>query len=142
MTEKYLNKSAKELFWIFWLGIPYLIWMYSIGIELNKKNLKHKRLNKILLITLVIYPIAYIISILIMLFSGNADLKVIKPFHFGAMFCIFSLMILTTITIIKFETSEKLKKSNGIELFLGIWVFVIGSWYVQPKLNKYIKQIK
>lgn len=143
MTENYLNKSAKELFWIFWLGIPYLIWMYSIGIELNKKNHKYKELNKILLIILVGYPITYVIFILILLISGNvADIDTIKPFHFGAMFCMFSLMILTSITIVKFEKTEKLKRSNRIELFLKIWIFVIGIWHLQPKLNKYIKRIK
>ena len=143
MTENYLNKSAKELFWIFWLGIPYLIWMYSIGIELNKKTNKHKDLNKIILITLIGYPIVYVVLILILLLSGNEpDDDIIKPFHFASMFCMFSLMILTSRTILKFEKAEKLKRSNGIELFFGIWVFVIGIWYVQPKLNKYIKRIK
>ena len=58
------------------------------------------------------------------------------------MICMFLLMILTSITIIKFEKAEKLKQSNGIGLFFGIWYFIIGVWYIQPKLNEYINRIK
>ena len=61
---------------------------------------------------------------LTLLISGIADMNAILPFHFGAMICMFILMILTSITIIKFEKVEKLKQSNGIGLFFGIWYFI------------------
>lgn len=142
MTREYLSKNPKELFWLFWLGIPFLIWIYSIGIELNKKIPESGKLNKIILIGLVAYPLIYIPVGLIVMISGIADMNTIVPFHFGAMICMFLLMILTSITIIKFEKAEKLKQSNGIGLFFGIWYFIIGVWYIQPKLNEYIKRIK
>lgn len=142
MTREYLSKNPKELFWSFWLGIPYLIWMYSIGIELNKKIPKYRELNKIILIGLIAYPIIYIPIGITLLLSGNADMDAIWPYHIGAMLCMFLLMILTSITIIRFEKAEKLKQSNGIGLFFGIWYFVFGVWYIQPKLNDYIKRIK
>jgi zinc transporter ZupT len=119
-----------------------LIWIYSIGIEFNKKIPEHRKLNKIILIALIAYPIIYIPIGMTLLISGIADMNTILPFHFGAMICMFLLIILTSITIIKFEKAEKLKQSNGIGLFFGIWCFIIGIWYIQPKLNKYIKRIK
>ncbi len=63
------------------------------------------------------------------------DVKSILPYHIGAMNSIFGIMILTTLTILKFEKEEKLNQSNRISLFIGIW-------YIQPKLNKYIKMKK
>ena len=142
MTRAYLSKNPKELFWLFWLGIPFLIWIYSIGIELNKKIPESGKLNKIILIGLIVYPLIYLPVAITLLLSGIADLNTIWPFHFGVMICMFSLMILTSITIIKFEKAEKLRPSNGIGLFFGIWYFIIGVWYIQPKLNEYINRIK
>jgi len=142
ITKRYLSKTPKNLFWLSLLGIPYLIWMYSIGIELNKKNTEHNGMNKILLNILVGYPMIYLISAWILILTGNMNMDTILPFHFGAMFCIFLLMILTSRTIIKFEKREKLKESSGIGLFFGIWCYFIGIWYIQPKLNEYIKWIE
>jgi hypothetical protein len=142
ITKRYLSKSPKELFWLSLLGIPYMIWMYSIGIELNKKNQKDIGIKKILLNILVGYPTIYLISTWILILSGKMNMDTILPFHFGAMFCTFLLMILTSRTIIKFEKEENLKESSGIGLFFGIWYYFIGIWYIQPKLNEYIKRIK
>jgi hypothetical protein len=142
ITKRYLSKSPKEIFWLSLLGIPYMIWMYSIGIELNKKNQKDIGIKKILLNILVGYPTIYLISAWILILSGNMNMDTILPFHFGAMFCIFLLMILTSRTIIKFEKEENLKESSGIGLFFGIWYYFIGIWYIQPKLNEYIKRIE
>lgn len=142
ITKRYLSKSPKELFWLSLLGIPYMIWMYSIGIELNKKNQKDIGIKKILLNILVGYPTIYLIGTWILILSGKMNMDTILPFHFGAMFCIFLLMILTSRTIIKFEKEENLKESSGIGLFFGIWYYFIGIWYIQPKLNEYIKRIK
>lgn len=142
ITKRYLSKSPKELFWLSLLGIPYMIWMYSIGIELNKKNQKDIGIKKILLNILFGYPTIYLISAWILILSGNMNMDTILPFHFGAMFCIFLLIILTSRTIIKFEKEENLQESSGIGLFFGIWYYFIGIWYIQPKLNEYIKRIE
>ena len=141
MTREYLSKNPNELFWLFWLGIPFLIWIYSIGIELNKKIPEWRKLNKIILIGLMAYPIVYIPVGITLLIFGIADMNTIMPFHFGAMICMCLLIILTSITIIRFEKAEKLKQSNGIGLFFGFWYSIIGVWYIQPKLNEYIKRI-
>jgi len=142
MTERYLRKTAKEIFWLSILGIPYLIWMYSIGIELNKKIPKNRRLNRFLFIGLSIYPIVYTCIIFPLFITKTLNINSIMTCHIGAMLCVFLLMILTTITIIRFEQSEKLKKSNGIKVFFMLWYFIFGVWYLQPKLNEYIKRIK
>lgn len=141
MTKEYLSKDPKDLFWLFWLGIPFLIWIYAIVIELSKNIPEKEKLNKIILTILLFYPIIYIPTGLTILLLEISNLNAILPYHFGAMICIFILIILATITIIQFEKAEKLKPSNSIGLFFGIWYFIIGVWYIQPKLNRYIKRI-
>ena len=142
MTHEYLSKKPKELFWLFWLGVPYIIWIYSIITELSKKIPKYTKLSKIVMIMLIAYPSIYMPIGLILLLSRYIDMDIILPFHYTAMICMFLLMVLTCITIIKFEKAERLKRSNGVGLFLGIWYFPIGIWIIQPKLNEYIKRIK
>ncbi len=141
ITKRYLSKSAKQMFWLCLLGIPYLIWLYSIGIELNKKVPKYSLINKIILNTLVGYIAVYLVIAWILIFSGNMNIDTILPFHFGAILCMFLLMILTSLTIIRFEKEEKIQQSSGIGLFFGLWYYVIGVWCIQPKLNEYIKRI-
>ena len=142
MTREYLNKVPNDLFWKFWLGIPYLIWMYSVVVELNKRNSDRKELTKIILVGLIAYPTIYVPVGIILLISGKADMDHLMPFHVGAMVCFFLLMALTSLTILKFERAEKLKQSNGLGLFFGIWFFIFGIWHIQPKLNQYVKRIK
>ena len=141
MTDRYLRKKPKELFWLYWLGIPYLIWLFSIGMELNKKLPKYRELNKGLLIALAGYSLFYYFFGIALLFSGKGDLETLRPFHIAAMASMFSLMIMTSITIIRFEKELNLNQSNGFGLFFGIWYFIFGVWDIQPKLNEYIKLI-
>lgn len=91
---------------------------------------------------LIGYPTFYYIIIWVLELSGSIHFDSILPFHFGAMFSMFLLIILTSRTIIRFEKEENLKESSGIKLFFGIWYFFIGIWYIQPKLNEYIKRIE
>jgi signal transduction histidine kinase len=142
MTRVYLNKNPKELFWLFFLAIPYLIWMYSIVTELNKKIPKSQRLNEKVFIAFMVYAIAYIPICIFLLLFTNVDIHDMQPFHFIAMFCTFLLMIFTAITITRFEKAEKFDQSNWVELFFGIWFYFIGVWHIQPKLNNYIKRIE
>lgn len=141
MIRRYLEKNPNELFWKFWLFVPYIIWMYSIGIELNKNTKISPRLNKVLLISLSGYIFTYLPIGIIILLSGFGTISSIFPYHLLAMGCIFLLMILTSLTIRRFEITEGLKPSNGLVTFLEIWCFVFGIWHIQPKLNTYVKRV-
>jgi len=126
------------MFFLFFLGIPYLIWIYSIGIELNKQVNSNKRIKPIYFQILIGYATLYFPFGMFMMMSNSTRFEQIIPFHIAAMACIFVAMILTTISILRFEKSNDLESSNGIGLFFGIWYYIFGIWTIQPKLNKYI----
>lgn len=141
MTNRFLRKKPKELFWLCWLGIPYLIWLLSIGIELNKKISRKRGVNTALFMVLVGYSLIYCILAVSLLISGKVDIASLRPFHFAAMAAVFLLIILASKTIVRFEKEHGLKQSNGFGLFFGIWYFIFGIWDIQPKLNQYIKLV-
>lgn len=139
ISKAYLKKKPKELFWGFWLGIPYLIWLYSIVFELNKKLPKYKLLNQAIFFVLAAYILVCFLIAPFILLYGDLSMDQIQPYHYCGIFCSFSLMILASITIVRFEKQQGLKLSNVWGLFFGIWYFIFGIWDIQPKLNKYVK---
>ena len=137
MIQKYLRKGSKDLFWLSWLGIPYLIWLYSIATVLHKEG-SHV-LRRIVLFALITYPSLYVPVGLTLLLSGHAGMSSIMPFHLAAILCIFCLMLIASLTIRRFEKEAKLRESNWFGIFFGLWYFFFGIWYIQPKLNDYAK---
>ena len=139
MTERFLKKTASEIFWLgILLGVPFIIWLYSIPTELNKRLPKKNRIPSLLFQIPFFYAIGYLPVFFILIFS-HTPFQVIIPFHLTAMFSIFFVMILACISIIRFEKEKNLKQSSGIGLFFGMWYYIFGIWYIQPKLNKYIE---
>lgn len=143
MRKRFLNKTPKELFWLsILLGVPYYVWLYSIVFELNERSSNLSIAIKILFFIFVGYTTIYFFVGWLLIFPGDVKIGTILPFHYGAMLSGFLLIILATQTINQFEKKEKLKQSSRIRLFLGMWLFFIGIWFIQPKLNEYVKRIE
>ena len=141
ITNSFLSSSASKIFWILIWGFPYIVWIYSILVKLNEGIPKAKRIKKIFFLPLVAYPPLYLVAAPFIFKFGSSAMDSIRLFHYAAMACMFLLMILTTITILKFEKSQNMKESNGVDLFIGLWFFPFGIWTIQPKLNKYYQRI-
>lgn len=139
MLKNYLKKDSKKLFFLFLLGIPFYIWLYAIGIELNKKINSRTRIHPILFHITIGFPLVYLPIAIFGFFSQEIPFNTIQTLHFTAMGTSFIALILVSMTIIRFEKSNNLKVSNEFELFFGIWFYVFGIWFIQAKLNKYAK---
>lgn len=86
MTDGFLRKKAKEVFWLgLLLGVPTIICLYSIPTELNKRLPFNNRIHNLLYKTPLFYSIVYIPIFCIFAFS-QTPMHVILPFHFTAMF--------------------------------------------------------
>lgn len=140
MTERFLKKTPRDVFWLSILfGVPLFIWLYSILTELNKRLPQEKRVPILLFQIPLFYLLAYLPVGFVLLIGNYVSIDIILLFHFSAMLSIFFVMLLASVSIRRFEKYKHLKPSNGIMLFLGIWYYVFGVWSIQPKLNKYVK---
>ena len=135
MTRRYLQRSATRTFLLCMLGIPLLIWLYAIAVELNKRMPRKSRLN--------INSMRIVLSA-IGLYFFSIIFQVIDPFeykwaHYSAMFLNLLAVIFTATVFSRFEESHSIEPASGLLSFFLIWLFPIGIWYLQPKLNKYIE---
>lgn len=65
-----------------------------------------------------------------------AGFGIVFPLHLFSMFCIFYLMYFAAKTIKSIELGRRATFSDfGGDFFL-IWFFVIGIWFIQPRVNK------
>ncbi len=137
MTRKYLSRSATSTFFLFMLGFPLLLWLYSIGMEFNNRLPENKQTKKIYYKSTLVYPLIYMIVGPVYLIS-TGNMNSILPFHLLAMATIFVSLFLAAKSITKYEEEFNIKTSSTSEYFMLLWFFPIGVWTVQPRLNKFI----
>lgn len=134
MTRRYLQRKADGSFFLFLLGVPVLIWIYSITVELNKRLPEEKRLD--LRIFYATGGTAVILQLLLLF-------RVIDPFQFSWLGEIAMVLGLTTIgftafLITRFEDYIEIQPTSGLLFFIQLWIAPIGVFYLQPLLNDYI----
>lgn len=104
MTEESLDKKANEIFWLsVLLGIPYFIWLYSIATELNKRLPKEKRIPSLVYQVPFFFALSYIPIAIVVILSMSVSFEFILRFHFTAMASVFFLIVIASISVIKFE---------------------------------------
>lgn len=140
MTETLLKKKASTIFWLgVLLGLPALLWIYAIPIELNKRLPTVKRVPDLIIKIPFLYVIVYLLVYFVLSLTLYITILDIFPFHITAMFSILFLITIATKSIIRFEKHHNFKPSNKFKLFVGLWFYILGVWSIQPKLNSYVK---
>lgn len=122
-------------------------WYYSAGTELFKLNLNHDILNlkkfKISIFILTVFSIFLLVSYVVNYFNysenmpnnGNLFLLLIL-FDFTYIFCIAYCATFIAKNLKALELQKPVVFSEYIiDIFL-IWFFILGIWYIQPRLNK------
>lgn len=141
MTRRFIRYSAKTCFLLsMFFGIPAILWLYSIGIELNKRLDAEHKINRLFLKIPFWYSIIYLIIgpfIAIALISSSGSFNKILPWHFAAMLSILIIMINDARLISKFEKQNNFRETGIGITFFQLWFYPIGIWTLQPKINKY-----
>lgn len=124
-------------FVIFLLSI--LLWCFSIIKRIGKPK-KHY-LKEFLLI---LFPLAYGFFMGANLEDDHLKSKLwfwglLIFFHFFSMFCVFYLIYLAAKTIKSAELGRTAKTQEFIAEFFSICFFLLGVWYIQPKINNLAK---
>ena len=140
------------------LTIIYIViffgWFWAIGTKLNSKLPSTVTLNLKLFKIFVAVPIIYVFGISIYMsmvamgliesdtspiFAMNDIIKVIFPVHIFSMFCILYSMWFTAKTIKSIELQRAVSFSEFAGEFFLLWLFPIGIWIIQPRINKMVK---
>ncbi len=139
------------LFLAFYFG-----WFWSVAIGLQKKvpenvTMKVKKFKIFFFI-----PMVYILCFMIFFAftmdglinnrsEPNAGLigsmfAIIIPLHLFSMFCIFYTLYFVAKTFKTVELQREVKFSDFAGEFFMIWLYPIGIWIIQPKINKMIEE--
>lgn len=122
-------------------------WFYALGINLHRKlpasiNMNLNRFKMFLFI-----PVAYMLVFSVFVFymmsnisSGTEPtpliLAIIVPLHLFSMFCIFYCLYFNAKALKTVELEKEVTFSDFAGEFFLIWLFPIGIWIIQPRLNK------
>lgn len=133
----------------------FMSWLWSIGVGLNKSLPHENSLNIKTFKTLFYFVNSYIFIIFIIsnitsriifdpIFNEYVVLLnnlyiVIIPVHLFSIFCLIYLLYFVSKTIKSIELMKEVKFGEFVgELFL-FWLFPVGIWFIQPRINKIIE---
>jgi hypothetical protein len=123
----------------------YIIWLWTLGINLNKKVSSDLRSKSGLFKCGLIYAFLYLPFFATFMISGftrrsNPRLfDLITPLHFFAMVCMIYGLIFVAKALVTAEKQEKAKADDYMGIFFMLWLLPIGIWWVQPRVNKLFK---
>lgn len=123
--------------------ILFYAWLWSIGFGLQSKipstiNMKLGKFKFAIIFPMIYMPILiYLISSIMTdpLDFNFGYFAVIIPVHFIAMICIFYTLYFAAKTIKTAEVKEELRFIDFVAEFLLLWVYPVGVWILQPRIN-------
>lgn len=127
-------------------------WFWSVAIGLQKKVPAHITMKVKKFKIFFFIPMVYMLSFIIfMTFAMNGMMNggnepsvgligsmfaIIFPLHLFSMFCILYSLYFVAKTFKTVELQREVKFSDFVGEFFMIWLYPIGIWIIQPKINK------
>lgn len=122
-------------------------WLYTLGTSLHMKLPKTAKMNLTKFKIFAFIPFVYMLFFAVFMFGGIFDISVgehpnlaifvlIIPLHLFSMYCIFYCLYFNAkaLKAVEFQRAVTFNDCAG-EFFL-IWLFPIGIWIIQPRINK------
>jgi hypothetical protein len=152
------NKSIESILTMMvllpFLGIIFLFaffgWFWSISVGLHNKIPQGVELDIERFKILFFVPIVYILIIIIKYATGwlnggfdNQYARIVYAvifvlLHLFSMFCIFYIMYFSAKTIKTVELQRKVEIGDYFSDLFLFGIYIIGIWFIQPRLNKLI----
>lgn len=130
---------------IFYAILPLWIWIVATGLQDKVPEDIKLKVNKFKVFFII--PMVYFVLYMTLFFPSimNFDVEptlflIIMPLHFFAMFCMLYCLYFAAKTIRTVELKRIVHSSDYIGEFFLIWLFPIGVWFIQPRINKIVKQ--
>ncbi len=109
------------------------LWILLMGLATRNHNPLELRFSSSFFVFRILFFTIYII--IASSFFGYDIPKLAIPFHIIATIFIFSCLATCAKTILIAETHKEKSFIDSLGLFLLLWFFPIGIWFVQPRLN-------
>jgi hypothetical protein len=123
--------------------ISLVLWLWSMGSFLSSIVAPSLRLRVGFFRFALIYPALYFLPFFYIVFILNPKptvLTLIVPFHLFATFCMFYSLYFVSKSLALAETSKPATFYDYAGPFFLIWLFPIGIWIVQPRINRIYAQ--
>jgi hypothetical protein len=115
----------------------FLAWLWSLGSFLNSIVPTAIRPGKKFFQFAVVYSAVYVPVSVAVFQSINPRLFVAMiPLSLLAVFCMFSNLYFVARNLVMAETGRSTSFSNYAGPFFLIWFFLIGVWFIQPRINR------
>lgn len=127
------------------LAILFAMWVWSLGIFLNAALSSHLRMKQTTFLISVVFVPLYLPVFGIfsqgLQHSRNvalvlASFVVIIPLHFFALFCQAYSCYFVSRALALSEKSRPVAFADYLGFFFAIWLFPIGVWIIQPRINR------
>lgn len=112
-------------------------WFWSLGSFFGTIVSPRLRLNSAFFRVALIYPPLYFVLFIATFQSLRPHLlRVILPLHFFAMFCMFYILYFVSKSLVMAESDKSASFYEYAGPFFLLWLFPIGIWFVQPRVNR------
>ena len=128
-------------------------WLYSIGIGLQSKLPEDVKMKvgkfkifffiPLVYISLISMGMIFLLSNIAFLagtFAPGVMILVFFLIHTFSMFCIFYVLYFAAKTFKTVELQKEVRFSEFAGEFFMLWIFPIGVWILQPKINKMMEE--
>ena len=115
----------------------FLAWAWSMGSFFNSITNPELRLRTWFFRFAVIYPPVYLVFFLGSFIGNESRLgDLIIPLHLLCMICLFYLLYFVSKSLVLAETDKPASFYDYAGPFFLLWIFPVGIWYVQPRVNR------
>lgn len=134
--------------------VLFFSWFYTLGTNLHTKLPGTVSMNLTRFKIFLFIPLVYMIFLSVMLFNLfsnmtllNANPKIaifvliLIPVHLFSMFCIFYCLYFISKSLKSVELQKEVTFNDFSGEFFLFWFFLIGVWFLQPRINKLFDSI-
>jgi hypothetical protein len=121
------------------LGVCFCLWLWCLGLFLTSLLDEQRRLNYQLFQFTTIYPPLYMLLFIVVFPRLNLNpglLLMIFPLHTLATFCLLYDFYFVSKSLASVEKARRASFPDYVGYFLALWVFPVGIWIVQPRVNR------
>lgn len=116
--------------------IPWYLWIYSLGVTAHSALPESTRMSLAKFKYALAFSAGYTIVASLYFYS---IMPYAIPFHLLSMFCIFYSFYFVAKSIRSVELNRATQARDWSEIFIGLWFFPVGTWFIQPKIQRLVK---